>query len=143
MPDVPERPGLWREIASAGAACAFFTAAEAHYLLAVKSNQPTLRTEIEDYFGSAPAEVLDTAIDWDMGHGRIEERTVTVSREADWLGGDRRFPGELRLAGVTTITKVRSRTELKDSDKKTIKLGRKVAGWDVPYLTSILGLPPR
>ncbi len=194
---------------------AAINAADAHYLLAVKSNQPTLRTEIEDYFASAPAEVLDTATDWDKGHGRIEERTVTVSREADWLGGDRRFPGELRLPGVTTIIKVRSRTELKDrcrtdtryyissanltaqaaaeavrghwgienrlhwvldvvfgddqarlrtghgaknmavvrhfainlvravADKKTIKLRRKVAGWDVSYLTSILGLPPR
>ena len=70
---------------------AAITAAGAHYLLAVKSNQPTLRTEIEDYFASAPAEVLDTVTDWDKGHGRIEERTVTISREADWLGGDRRF----------------------------------------------------
>ena len=191
------------------------TAAGAHYLLAVKSNQPTLRTEIEAYFTAAPAEVLDTATNWDKGHGRIEERTVTVSREADWLDGDRRFPGELRLPGVTTIIKVRSRTELKDrcrtdtryyissanltaqaaaeavrghwgienrlhwvldvvfrddqarlrtghgaknmavvrhfainlvravTDKKTIKLRRKAAGWDVRYLQAILGLSPR
>jgi predicted transposase YbfD/YdcC len=191
------------------------TAAGAHYLLAVKSNQPTLRAEIETYFTSAPAEILDTATDWDKGHGRIEERAVTVSREADWLGGDRRFPGELRLPGVTTIIKVRSRTELKDrcrtdtryyissapltaqaaaeavrghwgienrlhwvldvvfgddqarlrtghgaknmavvrhfainlvravADKKTIKLRRKAAGWDVRYLQSILGLAQR
>jgi predicted transposase YbfD/YdcC len=188
------------------------TEAGATYLLAVKSNQPTLRTEIEDYFTSAPTEVLDTVTDWDKGHGRIEERQVTVSREADWLGGDRRFPGELRLPGVTTIIKVRSRTELKDrcrsdtryyissadlsaqaaaeavrghwgienrlhwvldvvfkddqarlrtghgaknmaivrhfainlvravADKKSIKLRRKAAGWDVRYLASILGL---
>lgn len=185
--------------------------AGAHYLLAVKSNQPTLRTEIEDYFTSAPVEVLDTATDWDKGHGRIEERKVTVSREADWLDSDRRFPGELRLPGVTTIIKVRSRTELKDrcrtdtryyissanltaeavrghwaienrlhwvldvvfgddqarlrtghgaknmavvrhfainliravTDKKSIKLRRKAAGWDGDYLASILGLTPR
>lgn len=187
----------------------------ANYLLAVKSNQPTLRAEIEAYFASAPAEVLDTTTDWDKGHGRIEERQVTISREADWLGGDRRFPGELRLPGVATIIKVRSRTELKDrcrtdtryyissanlaaqaaaqavrghwgienrlhwvldvvfgddqarlrtghgaknmavvrhfainlvravTDKKTIKLRRKVAGWDTAYLNSILGITPR
>jgi len=191
------------------------TEAGANYLLAVKSNQPTLRAEIEVSFASAPAEVLDTATDWDKGHGRIEERQVTVSREADWLGGDRRFPGELRLPGVATIIKVRSRTELKDrcrtdtryyissanltaqaaaeavrghwgienrlhwvldvvfnedqarlrtghgaknmavvrhfainlvravTDKKTIKLRRKLAGWDTAYLTSILGIAPR
>ena len=90
------------------------TEAGANYLLAVKSNQPTLRAEIKEYFTSAPAEVLDTTTDWDKGHGRIEERQVTVSCEADWLDGDRRFPGELRLPGVATIIKVRSRTELKD-----------------------------
>ena len=191
------------------------TAAGAQYLLAVKSNQPTLRAEIEDYFATAPAETLDTATDWDKGHGRIEERSVTVSRETDWLGGDRRFPGELRLPGATTIIKVRSRTELNDRcrtdaryyissatltaqaaaeavrghwgienrlhwvldvvfgddqarlrtghgaknmavvrhfainlvravrDKKSIKLRRKAAGWDVRYLASILGVHAR
>ena len=189
--------------------------AGADYLLAVKANQPTLRAEIEDYFAAAPAAVLDTATDLDKGHGRIEERSVTVSREADWLAGDRRFPGELRLPGATTIIKVRSRTALKDrcrtdtryyissaalsaeaaaravrghwgienrlhwvldvvfgddqarlrtghgaknmavvrhfainlvravADKKSLKLRRKVAGWDVRYLAAILGLPTR
>lgn len=189
--------------------------AGANYLLAVKSNQPTLRTEIEAYFASAPAEVLDTVTDWDKGHGRIEERKVTVSREVDWLDGDRRFPGELRLPSVATIITVRSRTELKDrcrtdtryyissanltaeaaaeavrghwgienrlhwvldvvfsedqarlrtghgarnmaivrhfainlvravADKKSIKLRRKAAGWDVRYMEAILGLSPR
>jgi hypothetical protein len=29
------------------------------------------------------------------------------------------------------------------ADKKTIKLRRKAAGWDVRYLASILGLSPR
>lgn len=189
--------------------------AGASYLLAVKANQPTLRAEIEDYFASAPADILDTVTDLDKGHGRIEERAVTVTREADWLDGDRRFPGELRLPGATTIIKVRSRTELKDrcrtdtryyiasapldaeaaaqavrahwgienrlhwvldvvfgddqsrlrtghgaknmavvrhfainlvraiTDKNSIKLRRKLAGWDVSYLASILGSPAR
>lgn len=194
---------------------AAITDAGASYLLAVKANQPTLRAEIEDYFATAPADILDTLTDLDKGHGRIEERTVTISREADWLDGDRRFPGELRLPGATTIVKVRSRTELKDrcrtdtryyissaplaaeaaaqavrghwgienrlhwvldvvfgddqsrlrtghgaknmavvrhfainlvravTDKKSLKLRRKVAGWDVGYLASILGTPAR
>jgi predicted transposase YbfD/YdcC len=185
-------------------------AAGADYLLAVKSNQPTLRDEIEDYFADAPAQTLGTVTDLDKGHGRIEERVVTVSCETDWLSSNRRFPGELRLPGVKAIIKVRSRTELKDrcrtdvryyissasltpetaaqairghwgienrlhwvldvvfredqarlrkghgaknmavvrhfalnlvrgiTDKKSIKLRRKAAGWDVRYLASIL-----
>jgi predicted transposase YbfD/YdcC len=89
----------------------------AHYLLAVKANQPTLRAEIERYFDDAPASCLDSFVDLDKLHGRIEERTVTVSREADWLDGQRRFPGELRLPDATTIVRVQSRTGLKDRSR--------------------------
>jgi predicted transposase YbfD/YdcC len=88
--------------------------AGADYLLAVKANQPGLRAEIEAFFAEAPAEALDTATDLDKGHGRIEERTVTVAREVDWLTGERRFPGEVRLPAVAAIVRVKSRTELKD-----------------------------
>ena len=86
----------------------------ADYLLAVKSNQPSLRAEIEAFFDDAPPEALETHRDLDKGHGRIEERVVTVAREVDWLSGDRRFPGELRLPAVAVVVKVRSRTELRD-----------------------------
>lgn len=86
----------------------------ADYLLAVKANQPTLRAEVERCFDDAPADSLDRFTDLDKGHGRIEERSVTVSRETDWLDGQRRFPGELRLPAARTVIRVRSRTELKD-----------------------------
>lgn len=89
--------------------------AGADYLLAVKANQPTLRKEIEDLFAQAPAAGLErTETETDKGHGRIEQRTVTLAREVDWLNGDRRFPGELRLPDVGAIIKVDSKTELKD-----------------------------
>src|SRR6516165_9129104 len=189
------------------------TAAGADYLLAVKANQPTLQTEIETFFQDAPS--ADTFTDLDKGHGRIEERTVTVAREVEWLSGDRRFPGERRLPDVAAIIKVATRTELKDrgrfdtryyissadltaeaaatavrghwgienrlhwvldvvfdedqsrlrtghgarnmavvkhfainlvrqaKDNKSIRLRRKLAGWDQDYLTSILDPKPR
>jgi len=88
--------------------------AEAHYLLAVKSNQPTLRAEIEALFAEADPATLDTDTDVDKGHGRIEQRTIAVAREVDWLKGERRFPGELRLPQVACLVRVCSRTELKD-----------------------------
>lgn len=91
--------------------------AGADYLLAVKANQPTIRAEIERYFDDAPATSLDSLVGLDKAHGRIEERTVTVSRETGWLAGDRRFPGELRLPGVAAIIRVRSRTGLKDKSR--------------------------
>lgn len=190
-------------------------AAGADYLLAVKANQPSLRAEIESFFSSADPTSLDSVIDLDKGHGRIEERAVTVAREVDWLTGQRRFPGEVRLPGVTTIIRVTARTELKDrgrfetryyvssaaldaaraakavrghwmienglhwvldvtfnedqsrlrtghgaknmavarhfainlvrdaSDKRSLKLRRKRAGWDTEYLATLLGTLPR
>jgi predicted transposase YbfD/YdcC len=189
--------------------------AQADYLLAVKGNQPTLRGEVETFFADAPPASVESTTDVDKGHGRIEQRTVTVAHEVDWLGGDRRFPGEIRLPDVATIVRVTSRTELSDrsrfetryyissaalsadraaeavrshwaienslhwvldvtfgddqsrlrtghgaknmavvrhfainlvraiKDKRSIKLRRKRAGWDVEYLASLLGHLPR
>jgi predicted transposase YbfD/YdcC len=88
--------------------------AQADYLLAVKANQPTLRSEIETFFADAPSASTESTTDVDKGHGRIEQRTVTVAREVDWLDSDRRFPGEVRLPDVATIIRVASRAELKD-----------------------------
>ena len=101
-------------IATNAAIASAIRAQGADYLLAVKANQPTLRAEVEAYFAKAPASALNTCGDIDKGHGRIEQRTVTVARDVDWLGGDRRFPGELRLPDVAAIIRVQSRTELKD-----------------------------
>jgi predicted transposase YbfD/YdcC len=88
--------------------------AQADYLLAVKANQPTLRAEIETFFADAPTTSIESTTDVDKGHGRIEQRTVTVARDVDWLDSDRRFPGEVRLPEVATIIRVASRAELKD-----------------------------
>src|SRR5215210_6496134 len=82
--------------------------------LAVKANQPTLRSEVEALFAAAEPAALESATDLDKGHGRIEERTVTVARDVDGLEGARRFPGALRLPDVACVVRVASRTELKD-----------------------------
>lgn len=91
--------------------------AGADYLLAVKANQPTLRAEVENFFCDAPAEEIQTASDTDKGHGRIEQRTVSVSHAVDWIDSERRFPGELRLPGVQTIVRVSARAELADRSR--------------------------
>lgn len=86
----------------------------ADYLLAVKANQSGLLGEIERFFADAPPEALEGDVDVDKGHGRIEDRRVFVSRQVDWMQGDRRFPGEHRFPGLATIAKVETRTELAD-----------------------------
>jgi len=85
--------------------------AGADYLLAVKANQPTLRAEVEACFATAAPGTLDTHVTHDKGHGRIEQRTTSVIREVDWLSGDRRFPGELRLPGAACLVRLETRIE--------------------------------
>jgi predicted transposase YbfD/YdcC len=86
----------------------------ADYLLAVKANQPTLRAETKGAFHAAEPAAVDRFVDHDKGHGRIEQRSVSVIGEVDWLDGDRRFPGELRLPGASCVIRVDSRVELRD-----------------------------
>lgn len=82
--------------------------AGADYLLAVKGNQPTLCTEIEACFADMPSGAIETHTEDDKGHGRIEQRVVSVIREVDWLTGERRFPGEPRLPGAACIIRVKA-----------------------------------
>ncbi|MBP0649686.1 ISAs1 family transposase, partial [Mycobacterium tuberculosis] len=93
-------------IATNATVAAAIQAQGADYLLAVKANQPTLRAEIEAAFAEADPATLARSVDVDKGHGRVEERRLAVLRDVDWLSGDRRFPGELRLPGVAAIVRV-------------------------------------
>lgn len=96
-------------IATNAAIAAAITEQGADYLLAVKGNQPTLRAEVEAAFAAARG--LETHVDRDKGHGRIEERRMSVLREVDWLEGGRRFPGELRLPGTACLLRAETRVE--------------------------------
>lgn len=78
----------------------------ADYLLAVKANQPTLRSEVAAAFAEAAGPVSHTSCD--KGHGRIEERTTTVLSDIDWLQGARRFPGETRLPDAACLIRADS-----------------------------------
>jgi len=98
-------------IATNGTIAGAIRQAGADYLLAVKANQPSLRADIEACFDDAPAGSVDTFTEHDKGHGRIEQRDIDVIREVDWLSGDRRFPGELRLPDAASIIRVRARIQ--------------------------------
>lgn len=87
---------------------------EADYLLAVKDNQPTLHAEIKRFFDDAPEAVLDTNIQCDKGHGRIEQRRADVSHAIDWITGSRRFPGEYRFPKIAAVIRIEARVEHKN-----------------------------
>jgi len=112
-----ERDGLRGALVSIDAIATNGTIAQAirdagaDYLLAVKANQPGLRAEVEACFTAAPPGSLDTHTEHDKGHGRVEQRTTSVVREVDWLAGERRFPGELRLPDAASIVRVEARIQ--------------------------------
>jgi predicted transposase YbfD/YdcC len=95
--------------------------AGADYLLAVKGNQPGLKGEIAAFFDDPGTTGVSTHGDADKGHGRVEERIVSVSTSVGWLTGDRRFPGEHRFPQLATIAKVEARTRRKTSDSSQIR----------------------
>jgi predicted transposase YbfD/YdcC len=74
--------GCQREIADKIIEC------DADYMLAVKDNQPTLRTDIEAVFAratlrSSVLEAMDYAETHDKGHGRIETRRCWTFHQID------------------------------------------------------------
>jgi predicted transposase YbfD/YdcC len=105
-------------IATNGTIAEAIRQAGADYLLAVKANQPSLRADIEACFDDAPAGSVDTFIEHDKGHGRIEQRDIDVIREMDW---------HFALNLVRSLT-----------DKRSIKLRRKAAAWKTDYLARLL-----
>ena len=80
---------------------------DADYILALKGNQGTLHEEVAEFFDDALVRGFEVDLeryhDIDKGHGRIEERTLWLSREVDWL----RDAG--KWAGLTTIIAVQTK----------------------------------
>src|SRR3981081_2126989 len=89
-------------------------APKAAYLLALKGTQPTLEDDVEMYFADAPASELTTKTTVEKGHGRIETRTYTASSTTDWIGSDRKSPGQPRFTNIKTLAKVYARAEYAD-----------------------------
>jgi predicted transposase YbfD/YdcC len=87
---------------------------KADYLLPLKGNQPTLETEVESYFSTAPAKELVTETSIEKGHGRIETRIYTASSVVDWINAERSYPGQPRFKGIKTIVKIVNCTEYAD-----------------------------
>ena len=88
------------------------------YLLAVKDNQPTLHDDLIRTFAQAadnrrrsrdelPRPTVEVFEEVDKGHGRLEQRRVSLCRDLSWLTDAERWP---KLAFAVQI--VRERTAL-------------------------------
>jgi predicted transposase YbfD/YdcC len=87
---------------------------KADFMLALKGNQLTLETEVEDYFRTAPEDEIIRKTTIEKGHGRIETRFFAASQVVDWIKPEKSYPGQPRFNHIKTIVKVVNRTEFKD-----------------------------
>ena len=85
--------------------------AKAHYVLALKGNQPTLEADVTAYFETAPAEEIVATTTVEKDHGRIETRCYRASANVDWIASERSYPGQPRFPAIKTLIEVRSTTE--------------------------------
>jgi len=86
----------------------------ADFMLALKGNQPTLETEVEEYFDTAPKNELVTKTTVEKGHGRIETRIYTASSNVGWIGAEKSYPGQPRFENINTLVKAINRIEYSD-----------------------------
>lgn len=92
--------------------------AEADYLLALKGNHGTLHDEVRAFLGDSAAleaargagSVVMSASFHDKGHGRIEERHLTVTDHLDWLDPKERRSW-LDLRSLVHLRSVRQMTD--------------------------------
>lgn len=90
---------------------------KAHYIVAVKDNQPTLAQAIKEWFAAADAGTLDRPfwqdVDLDKGHGRLETRRCVVTNDVAWL---REMKQEWR--GLQSLVMVESIREMVNGKNK-------------------------
>jgi predicted transposase YbfD/YdcC len=84
---------------------------DAHYVLSLKGNQPTLEADTLLYFADAPDNEIVATTTVEKGHGRIETRHYKASANVGWIASDRRYPGQPRFPGIRTLVQVRRTTE--------------------------------
>lgn len=85
---------------------------KAHYLIAVKDNQPTLHRKVQKLLDEAILEGFAGMSHGyheqdDVGHGRVEKRRVWVTDEVKWLGKEllAAWPGVASLVAVESTRK--------------------------------------
>ena len=90
---------------------------EADYILAVKENQKQLLEEVKDEFRFSKS--IETDINIDIGHGRIETRTCSVISDFSFIKNENG-----KCKGLKQIVKIESIREFKNSNKKPEKSTR-------------------
>jgi predicted transposase YbfD/YdcC len=92
--------------------CAMIHRFGGYYILVAKDNQPTLATDLADFFSDPPPDWYSSQAEtWDKAHGRLEHRQITCSSELnEWFAR--------RWTGVAQVFCLQRNTTLLKSEKK-------------------------
>ena len=101
-------------------------AEKADYILAVKENQAQLLEDVKDEFKFG-TNILASSHQ-ELDHGRIETRTCSIVTDFQFIKPDTKWNG------LTTVVKIESTREFKNSDKSTEKATRY-------YISSLMAEP--
>lgn len=109
---------------------------KADFLLALKGNHPVFEKETGSYFDTAPADELVAKTTVEKGHGRIETRIYTASRNVEWIKAGKSYPGQPRFECIATIVRVVNRTEYPDRCTLDTRLYISSASLDIERLAN-------
>ena len=77
--------------------------AKADYLLCAKSNQQTLKADIEEYVQDDRLRAkMNSITKREKGHGRIETRSAFTTNDVSWMPGGRQWPGLKCIGAIKT-----------------------------------------
>ena len=77
--------------------------AKADYLLCAKSNQQTLKADIEEYVqDDRLRSKMNSITKREKGHGRIETRSAFTTNDVSWMAGGRQWPGLKCIGAIKT-----------------------------------------
>lgn len=90
---------------------------EGHYIFSLKGNQGSLFEDIKTYLDNPKTlKELESHLDYDKGHGRIETRTCWVSQDVSWLY--KRHPNWRSIKTVIRIDSIRKIKEKSSSETR-------------------------
>ncbi|MCK5862508.1 MAG: ISAs1 family transposase [Candidatus Hydrogenedentes bacterium] len=88
--------------------------ADADYILALKGNQGTLHEEVSEFFDDVLVRGFDAELEYchsiEKGHGRIEERTVWLSKDVNWLRDIKKWAGLNAIIAVESKRTINGNT---------------------------------
>ena len=77
---------------------------KADYLLSVKDNQQTLKSDIEDYVqDNTLRKDMNKMVKTEKNRGRIEKRTAYVTSEIDWLDSKKEWSNIACIGAINTV----------------------------------------